>query len=114
VVFSPNYWRKMLVPPSDRRIKERILEKQDPYNDPVVEMEGMGDHMQLLLEVDPRIGIDRVVRKSKGDTAPTIRQAYPWMKHRLPSLWTRSRFIASVGCGSLQTVKPSIEEQQGA
>jgi len=114
VVFCPKYRRKLLVPPIDRRIKEMILEKQDQYNDTVVEMEVMPDHVHLLLDVDPRIGIDRVVRKIKGYTAYTIRQEYPWIRTRLPSLWTRSHFIASVGSGSLQTVKQYIEEQKGA
>ena len=35
-----------------------ILEKQDQYNYTVVEMEVMPDHVHLLLDVDPRIGID--------------------------------------------------------
>jgi putative transposase len=114
VVFCPKYRHKVLVHPIDRRIKELILEKQTPYSYTVVEIEVMPDHVHLLLDVDPRIGIDRVVRKIKGYTAFRIRQEYPWMKHRMPSLWTRSRFIASVGSVSLETVKRYIEEQQGA
>jgi putative transposase len=69
--------------------------------------------VHLLLDVDPRIGIDAVVRKIKGYTAHTIRKEYPWMKSRLPSMWTRSRFIASVGAVSLEVVKQYIEEQKG-
>ncbi len=114
VVFCPKYRRKLLVPPIDRRIKEMILEKQDQYHYIIVEMEVMSDHVHLLVDVDPRIGIDRVVRKIKGYTAYTIRQEYPWISTQLPSLWTRSRFIASVGSVSLQTVKQYIEEQKGA
>ena len=114
VVFCPKYRRKLLVPPVDGRIKEMNLEKQDPYHYIVVEMEVMPDHVHLLLDVDPRIGIERVVRKIKGYTAYTLRQEYSWMKHRMPSLWTRSRFIATVGSVSLQIVKQTIEEQKGA
>ena len=90
-----------------------ILEKQDPYSYTIVEMEVMPDHVHLLLDLDPRIGIDHIVRKIKGYTAYRIRQEYPWMKDRMPSSWTRSRFIASVGSVSLQTVKQYIEEQKG-
>jgi putative transposase len=114
VVFCPKYRRKLLVPPIDRRIKEMILEKQDQYSYAVVEIEVMPDRVHLLLDVDPRVGIDAVVRKIKGYTAYRILQEYPWMKDRLPSLWTRSRFIATVGAVSLETVKRYIEEQKGA
>ena len=112
VVFCPKYRRKVLVPPIDSRIKELILEKQDEYGYAVIEMEVIPDHVHLLLDVDPRIGIDTVVRKIKGYTAHTIRKEYPWMKSRLPSLWTRSRFIAFVGAVSLEVVKQYIEEQR--
>ena len=105
VVFCPKYRRKVLVHPIERRIKELILEKQTQYSYTVVEIEVMPDHVHLLLDVDPRIGIDRVVRKIKGYTAYRILQEYPWMKHRMPSLWMRSRFIASVGAVSIEEQK---------
>ena len=108
VVFCPKYRRSVLVPPIDSRIKELVLEKQDTYGYSIVEMEVMEDHVHLLLE------IDTVVCKIKGYTAHRIRQEYPWMKHRMPSLWTRSRFITSVGAVSLEVVKSYIEEQKGA
>ena len=76
-------------------------------------MEVLPEHVHLLLDVDPRIGIEAVVRKIKGYTAHTIRQEYAWMKSRLPSLWRRWRFIASVGAVSLEVVKQYIEEQKG-
>jgi putative transposase len=101
----------VLVPPIDGRIKELILEKQAEYGYAILEMELMPDHVHLLLDVDPRIGIDAVVGKIKATTAHTIRKEYSWMSSRLPSLWTRSRFVASVGTVSLEVVKQYIEEQ---
>ena len=53
--------------------------------------------IDLLLDVDPRIGIVSIVGKIKGYTSHIIRKEFPWMKKRLPSLWTRGKFIASVG-----------------
>lgn len=112
VVFCPKYRKKILVPPIDIRIKELILEKQEEYGYKLLQMEIMPDHVHLLIDMDPRIGIDSVVRKIKGYTARAIRKEYPWLKARLPALWTRSRFIASVGSVSLETVKLYIEEQK--
>ena len=75
----------MLISPIDARLKELVIEKQEAYSYVVVEMEIMSDHVHLLLDVDPRTGLDALVRKVKGYTAHTIRKEYPWMKSRLSS-----------------------------
>lgn len=113
VVVCPKYRRKVLVAPIDTRLKELFLEKQEEYGYRVLEMEVMPDHVHLLLDVNLVVGIDKIVRQIKGYTAHTIRAEYPWMKKRLPSLWTRSRFISTVGAVSLETVKRYIEDQKG-
>ena len=64
VVFCPKYRRSVLVDGVDERLKELILEKQSDYDYQVLEMEVMPDHVHLLLDVDPRIGINSVVSKS--------------------------------------------------
>ncbi len=113
VVFCPKYRRKVLTPPIDTRLKELLLEKQEEYGYRVPDMEVMPDHVHLLLDVNPQIGIDKIVRQIKGYTAHTIRKEFPRMKSRLPSLWTRSRFISTVGTVSLEVVKRYIEDQKG-
>ena len=113
VVFCPKYRRKVLKPPIDVRLKELFLEKQQDYGYEVIEMEVMPDHVHLLLDADPQIGINKIVRDIKGYTSHTIRKEFPWMKKRLPSLWTRSKFISTVGAVSLEIVKQYIEDQKG-
>jgi putative transposase len=112
VIFCPKYRRKVLVPPFDKALKKLIHEKQEEYGYSVVEMEVMPDHVHLLLDVNPKIGIVDVVTKIKGYTSKVLRETYPKLKSRLPTLWTRSKFISSVGAVSLETVKKYIEEQK--
>ncbi len=78
VVFCPKYRRKVLVDPIDTRLKELFLKKQKEYNDQVLDMEVMPDHVHLILDVNPQIGIDKIDRQIKGYTARTIREEYPW------------------------------------
>lgn len=73
----------------------------------------MPDRVHLLLDVNPQVGIVKIVGQIKGYTAHTIRKEFPWMKSRLPSLWTRSKFISTCGAVSLETVKQYIQEQKG-
>ena len=93
------------------RLRELIVEKQSEYEYQVLEI--MCDHVHLLLDVNPQIGIVKVVGKIKGYTAHALRKEFPVLKSRLPNLWTRSKFISSVGAVTLEVVKKYIEEQKG-
>lgn len=113
VIFCPKYRRPVLVDAIAARLKELILEKQGEYGYAVMGMEVMPDHVHLLLDVDPRIGIASVVAKIKGYTSHALREQYPWLKKRLPTLWTRSKFISTVGAVTLETVQQYIASQKG-
>lgn len=76
-------------------------------------MEVLPDHVHLLLDVDPRAGINVVVGKIKGFTSHELRNEFPWLKKRLPTLWTRSKFISTVGAVTLDVVQQYIESQKG-
>lgn len=41
-----------------------------------------------------------------------LNKEFPYLKSKLPNIWTRSPFIASVGTVSLETVKKYIENQK--
>ncbi len=86
VIFCPKYRRKVLTEPLANRLKELILAQQAPYGYGVIEMAVMPDHVHLLLDVDPRVGINGVVSKIKGYTSHELREEFPWLKQRLPTL----------------------------
>lgn len=39
---------------------------------------------------------------------------FPQLKRKLPSLWTNSYFVSTIGGASLETVKQYIENQKSA
>ncbi len=112
VIWCPKFRRRILVPPIDTRLKDLILEKQSAYGYEVLAMEVMPDHVHILLDVDPRIGIHKIVAQIKGWTSRAIGKEFPFVKRRLPSLWTRSKFIATVGTVSLEVAKQYIANQK--
>jgi putative transposase len=113
VIFCPKYRRKVLNGAVAERLKALILEKQEQYGYTVMEQKVMPDHVHLLLDVDPRVGVDSVVAKIKGYTSHELRREFPWLKSRLPSLWTRSKFISTVGAVTLDVVQAYIADQKG-
>lgn len=112
VIWCPKYRRKALTDVQSR-LKELILSKQEEPDFEVLEMETMSDHAHCLLDVCPRIGIDKAAGRLKGYTSSVPREEFPELKKRLPSLWTRSKFISAVGSVSLEAVKNYIEGQKG-
>lgn len=113
VIFCPKYRRPVLADAVAERMKELVLEKQTEYGYTVMGMEVMPEHVHLLLDVDPRVGINNVVAKIKGYTSHELRKEYPWLKKRLPTLWTRSKFISTVGAVTLDVVQQYIASQKG-
>lgn len=113
VIFCPKYRRSVLVEGIDTRLKELILSKQKEYGYEVLDMEIMPDHVHLLLDVNPKMGVFTVVNHIKGYTSHELRNEFPALKSRLPTLWTQSKFISSVGAVTLEVVKKYIEGQKG-
>lgn len=72
----------------------------------------MPDHVHLLVEVDPQFGIHRLVRHLKGVSSRILRSEFSWLKSRLPTLWTNSYFVSTVGGAPLAIVKQYIENQK--
>lgn len=112
VVWCPKYRRSVLVKPVDARLKALIRETVAARRCEVIELEVMPDHVHLLVEVDPQYGIHRLVRELKGRSSHALRKEFPSLATRLPTLWTNSYFVSTVGGSPLAVVKQYIENQK--
>lgn len=112
VVWCPKYRRKVLNDEVSARLKGLICETCQLLNADIIEMEIMPDHVHLLLEIDPQYGIHKAVKQIKGYSSRLLRNEFPYLKSRLPSLWTNSYFVATVGGAPLEVIKQYIENQK--
>ena len=112
VVFCPKYRRPVLVNGVDTRLKELIIEVCNQLNVDIIEMEIMPEHVHLLLEVHPQLGIHKVIKQIKGYSSRILRNEFSWLKSRIPTLWTNSYFISTVGGAPLAVIKQYIEDQK--
>jgi putative transposase len=112
VIWCPKYRRKVLIEGVDTRLKQIILEVANEFKSEVIEMEIMPDHVHLLVECDPQFGIAKLIRYMKGRSSRLLRQEFPWLKSRLPTLWTNSYFVSTVGGAPLSAIKQYIENQK--
>ena len=112
VVFCPKYRRKVLVGDVETRLKELIQEICNEFNIDLLEMEIMPDHVHLLLEVDPQFGIHKAVKTIKGRTSHVLRSEFKSLTTKIPSLWTNSYFVSTVGGAPISVIKQYIESQK--
>ncbi|MGF6950236.1 putative transposase [Neobacillus sp. B4I6] len=113
VVWCPKYRRNVLIDGVDERLKSILLEVAEETKSEVIEMEIMPDHVHLLVECDPQFGINKLIRMMKGRSSRYLRSEFPWLKSRIPSLWTNSYFVSTVGGTRFDVVKQYIENQKG-
>ncbi len=112
IIWTTKYRRKVLTDKIQNRLKEIVFDIQDKYNFKVLEIETMPDHVHLLLDCNPNIGIYNIMNGIKGTTSRLLRKEFIELKTKLPTLWTRGKFISSVGSVSLDVVKKYIENQK--
>ena len=112
VVWCPKYRRKVLVDKIAKRLEEVIRKAASRYRAEVISLEITPDHVHLLVEVDPQFGIHRLVKNIKGVSSHVLRKEFDTLRSRLPSLWTNSYFVSTVGGAPLEVIKQYVENQK--
>lgn len=114
VVWCPKYRRPVIEGAVDERLKQIIREVCAERECNLIELETMPDHVHLLVECDPQYGIHRLVKQIKGRSSRVLRQEFNSLRSRLPTLWTNSYFVATVGGAPLGIIKQYVANQRNA
>jgi putative transposase len=112
LIWCSKYRKKVLVDDIEIRLKELLNEKAKEHEWIIENMEVMPDHVHIFIKVFPVDAPTYVVSQLKGCTSFILRNEFPTLKSRLPTLWTRSYFCESVGHISEATIKKYIDEQK--
>lgn len=112
VVFCPKYRYPVLVDGVDIRLKELIQQTCKRINVEMIEIEIMPDHVHILMEIDPQFDINKAIKQIKGYSSCILRNEFPWLNSKIPSLWTNSYFVSTVGGAPLAVIKQYIENQK--
>jgi putative transposase len=112
LIGCPKYRRNVLVDQIDKRLKELLFLKAKEIGVLIETIEIMPDHVRLFVKSTPNIAPQNLVQIFKGYSSRILREEFPHLKSRIPSLWTRFYFCESVGCISEETIKKYIESQK--
>lgn len=112
LVFCPKYRKAVLGGQVAVRLKELLVLKAQELGITLHTLEVMPDHVHVFVESDPSLAPAKIAAQLKGYTSRILRQEFRFLRSQLPSLWSRSYFIGSVGRVSEATVKRYIAEQK--
>jgi putative transposase len=112
VIFCPKYRRKCLKDEIEVRLKEIFYSTSEKHKFEIIDLEIMSDHVHMIVSCDPSFGIMTCIHKLKGTSSNLLRKEFDHL-NKMPTLWTRSCFVSTVGSVSLDVVKKYIENQKG-
>ncbi len=112
LIWCPKYRRKVLTNGIDIRLKELFLQKASEHGWVIENMEVMPDHVHIFIKATTNDSPVYIVSQLKGFTSFVLRNEFPKLKSRLPTLWTRSYYCETIGHISEDTIKKYIDEQK--
>jgi len=112
-IWCPKYRRKVLVDKVETRLRELLLQKAQDIGVTIETLEIRPDHVHLFAKSSPVDSPHFIVQQFKGYTSRILRKEFVFLKSRLPTLWTRSYYVQSVGHISEETIRKYIDGQKG-
>lgn len=112
VVWCPKYRRDVLRGAVLFRLKVLLEEHCQELGANLITMDITPDQVRLIVDIDPKFGIHRLVKQLKARTSPVLRQEFPKLRSRLPSLWTNSYFVSTVTGVPWLEIAEFVEQQK--
>lgn len=111
IVFCPKRRRAVLVDDIALSCKNIITDIVQKVNGQIESLEVMPDHVHIFVSIHPKISPHILVKQIKGATSNKLRKTFPQLL-KLPTLWSSSYYIGTVGHVSESVVRLYIENQK--
>ena len=108
----PRYKRKLFLNNGlDKRFKALVKAISKTNDFKIITVETDKDHWHLFINPLPTYSPSDIMAKIKGETSKILRVAFKEFRF-MPSLWTRSYFVSTVGNIPIETIKNYVENQR--
>jgi len=112
-VWCPKYRRKVLTGQVVKRLGVLLQQKATEIGVGIEAVEIMPDHVHLFVSAPPTLAPHHMAAQFKGFTSHELRNEFPELRSKLPTLWSRSYYVGACGHASESVVKMYIENQKG-
>lgn len=112
LVWCPKRRKPVLAGEVKDRLEQIIRQVADELGVKVLELAINPDHVHLFISAYPTIPVHKIVRRIKGRSSNILRKEFPELL-KLPSLWTHSYYVSTIGAVSKEAIEKYIEAQKG-
>jgi len=115
VVYCPKFRFSVLHGDVETALKEILHDIAHKYDYEIISMEVMPDHVHVFVGAKPTVAPSDIVRTMKSISAIELFKKFPDLKSfysKCGVLWSRGKFISTIGFVSAETIKKYIEEQK--
>lgn len=114
LVFVTKYRHTVFTAKHLERMEEIFREVCADFENELVEFNGEGDHVHLLVNFPPKVAVSKLVNSLKGVSSRRLRVEFPYLRrhyYRANRLWSGSYFAGSIGGAPVSVLRQYIEQQ---
>lgn len=113
LVWCPKYRRRVLRGDVARRLSELFTQACEMNDWEIHELNVQKDHVHMLLQINPRESLSKVMQIIKGGSSFVIRKEFPDLEEFLwgDSFWSDGFFAESVGQKNEKVIRDYIKNQ---
>lgn len=111
LIWCSKYRRKVLAGDIKTRLIQLLEKKAKEIGVQIIEGNIQNDHVHLFVKTMPIHPPQFVVGQLKGYTSRILRKEFKTLRTRIPTLWTRSYYVDSVGKLNEYTIRKYIQDQ---
>ena len=113
LVFVTKYRRKVFTKTMLTFMQDVFQNICDSFDAELIEFDGKGDHVHLLINYPPKVAISKLVNALKGVSSRRLRTTFKQI-HRYywkGVLWSPSYFAGTCGGAPITVIRQYIEQQ---
>ncbi len=110
IVWCPKYRRGLLIGSLKDRLSTIIHEVCGELSAKIKALQIMPDHVHIFVSYTYQEPIHKLIKQLKGRSSNILRKEFPNLR-KMPTLWTRSFFVSSVGNASEEIIQEYIKNQ---
>lgn len=113
LIFTTKYRRKLFDGYMIGQLREAFESACKKLECDLVEMDGEGDHVHLLVSYPPKLAVSVLVNNLKSVSSRRIRILNTHIPRQSKSgaLWSRSYFACSAGGATIETLREYVQSQ---